>query len=298
MDGAPSRTKRVTGQQSLDVDVQSLRGWLRRRGYQGPRGPAQRALRDALRRFKEAGKDTFTLREAMADAGLDYDSKSDYIAAMQFLSRMREAVSDFSTWFWTQPRYKEYIDDGLTDKAVFRKLVTAMTSYEIFPVFFDADIDGYHLLTLEGWARLTHKRALAMRNEIVRRVEELNIMQQKFPMLKEVYPPPSLPTDGQFIQLPEKLGFHCLECGMEFEDANSYDAHMKRRHPEVEKPSDGSDPPPPNCPTCNIPLGRMEAGDYKCRECKQIFSKDDMNTKQTGEREVKKGAGSVPKSPN
>lgn len=279
MDGASSRTEGVMDQQSLDEDIQSLRGWLRRRGYQGPRGPTQRALRDALRRFRQTERNAFTLREAMAEAGLDYDSKSDYFAAMQFLSRMRQTVADFSEWFWTQPRYKRYVDDGFTDKTVFNKLVTAMTSYEIFPVFFDANIDSYRLLTLEGWASLTRKRAWAVRTEIVRHVEELNIMQEKFHMLKEMYPPPTLPTDGQFIQLPEKLPHQCEKCGMAFEDEDSFDIHMKRRHPEVELPPDDAEPPPPNCPTCNIPLGRMEAGDYKCRECRQIFSKDDINTK-------------------
>ncbi len=276
MDGAPSRTEGVTGQHSLDEDVRSLRGWLRRRGYQGARGPTQRALRDTLRRYLSDGRETFTLREAMTDAGLDYDSKSDYLAALQFLARMRQAVSDFSAWFWTQPKYQKYVNDGFTDKGLFRKMVRAMISFEIFPVFYDAEIDSFRLLTLEGWARLTLKRAWAVRNEIVRHVEELNIMRQKFPMLREVCPAPALPTNGQFIQLPEKLAIHCFECGMDFEDPDSYHVHMKRRHPEADSSSDRSEPPPPSCPTCNIPLGRMEAGDYQCHECRQKFDKDSL----------------------
>ncbi len=276
MDGAPSRTEGITGQ-NIDEDVQSLRGWLRRRGYQGARGSVQRALRDTLRRYLDARRDTFTLREAMTDAGLDYGSKSDYNAALQFIARMRQAVSDFSTWFWTQPKYKKYVDDGLTDKAVFMKMVRAMISYEIFPVFYDAEVDSFRLLTLEGWARLTLKRAWAVRSEIVRHVEELNIMRQKFPMLREVCPAPALPTNGLFIQLPERLAIHCLECGMDFEDADSYHTHMKRRHPEAGDSSDKSDLSPPSCPTCNIPLGRMEAGDYQCHECRQKFDKDSLD---------------------
>ncbi|MBN1677880.1 MAG: hypothetical protein JW880_05010 [Candidatus Thermoplasmatota archaeon] len=212
----------------------------------------------------------------MAEAGLDYDSKSDYIAALQFMSRMRATVTDFSTWFWMQPQYKKCVDDGLTDKRVFKKLVTVMTSYEIFPVYFDANSDSYRLLTLEGWAYLARRRALAMRNEIVRRVEELNIMQREFPMLRELYPAPALPTDGQFIQLPETTGVICQECGVAFTDENSLSVHMKRRHPEVKSSPDKSDPPP-DCPLCRVPLSEMEAGDYQCRECRQIFSRDEMN---------------------
>src|SRR5438552_18418270 len=100
--------------------LRTLAGWLRKRGWQGAQGPRQVAVKRALEEFVEADIREFTLQEVMERAGLDYDDFSDRTATSHFLRRMREVLLDFADWFWGQPQYKKYIDDGLSDKAVFK----------------------------------------------------------------------------------------------------------------------------------------------------------------------------------
>lgn len=210
----------------------NLSGWLRRRGWRGPRGPVQRAIRDTLRDYLRQGRDGFTLREVMEDAGLDYDNTSDYFAAHTFVAAMRKVTVDFSEWFWLQPEYSKIVNDGFTDKTVFRKVVEAMASYDIFPISYDREVKRYRPLALETWARITKQRAVAIRTEFVRRAEEMTAMSRKFPVLRTLYPVPKLPTDGRFLALPAARHFRCDRCGMTFVDKPSLEVHEKRRHPE------------------------------------------------------------------
>ena len=209
-----------------------LSGWLRRRGWRGPRGPSQRGIRDVLRTYIQRGREAFTLREIMDEAGLDFDNRSDYIAAHTFIASMREITADFSDWFWHEPAYRRYTEDGYTDKTVFKKVVDAMTGYDIFPIFFDERIKKYRLLTLDGWVRLTRRRAGAIRTEFIRRAEELAGMAEKFLAIGEMYPAPALPTNGRFIALPGARPFQCGSCSMAFIDKASLEGHTRRRHPE------------------------------------------------------------------
>jgi hypothetical protein len=168
----------------------------------------------------------------MASAELDYDDKSDYSASLAFLSRMRRVLVDASEWFWELPEYKKYVDDGFTDKTVFKKLVEALRSHDIYPIYFDEGKKNYGFLTLEGLARLIKKRALAMRNEFLARAEELAILSKKFPALREMYAPPALSTDGRFIELPASTPHRCGKCNMAFVTKQDLSDHNERRHPE------------------------------------------------------------------
>lgn len=212
----------------------TLRGFLRQRGWRGPVGPDQRAIWNALRKFVRREQETFTLEDVMEEAGLKFDSYSDRTAAASFLKRMREVIVEASEWFWTQPEYQKYVDDGFTDKTVFRKMVEALASYDIYPIQYDREAKKYALITLEGWVRIVHMRAIAIRNEFVRRAEDLALMSSKFEALKEMVTPPALPTDGKFIELPGPRSYRCGKCHMAFVDQESLEDHKQRRHPKTE----------------------------------------------------------------
>ncbi len=209
-----------------------LTGWLRRRGWRGPHGPIQRAIRETLREYARRGRNGFTLREVMEDANLDYDSTSDFFAAHAFVAAMRRVTVDFSEWFWMQPEYRKIVDDGFTDKTVFRKVVEAMAQYDIYPIFYDREVKKYVPLTLEAWARITKQRALAIRTEFIRRAEEVTTMSGKYPVLGDLYNIPHLPTDGPFLGLPGRRPFRCRRCPMAFADETSREVHERRWHTE------------------------------------------------------------------
>jgi hypothetical protein len=168
----------------------------------------------------------------MEDSSLDYDNTSDFIAAHTFVAAMRKVTVDFSEWFWHEPEYAKYVDDGFTSKTVFKKVVEAMASHEIYPLSYDREAKKYKLLTLGAWARITKQRAIALRTEFVRRAEELTSMSKKFPALRELYPVPALPTDGRFLALPGVRRFRCVTCKMTFVDKSWLEAHERRRHTE------------------------------------------------------------------
>ena len=255
-------------------DIQSLRGWLRLYGWAGFRGPVQRSVRDAIRRRFRGSMTGFTLEEIMDECGLDYEKWRDRTASHGVIDRMRAVTVEFSEWFARHPRYGRFVNDGLSGNAVFRKLVKAMASYEIFPLYYERDSKNYKPLTLKAWARLTYLRGIAIRNEFVERTEDIVLMERKFPELRDLYPPPSLPTDDHFIALPGPRRFPCELCGLAFTDDASVHDHKRRRHPGEMPAPDDSDEQPPDCPDCGGSLGQMERGDWVCRECKTIFDRD------------------------
>jgi hypothetical protein len=171
----------------------------------------------------------------MMMADLDYQRHAHRLAAYGVLEKMRRVTVDFSDWFWMHPKYDRYVNDGLTDNQKFAKMVTAMQSYEIFPVSFERDTKKYKPLTLPEWARLTYLRAIAMRNEQVRHTEDLAIMTGRFPILGDLYAPPKLTTDRRFILPAGPLNHHCQKCAAAFSDEQSLHKHMEDRHPEPKR---------------------------------------------------------------
>jgi hypothetical protein len=189
-----------------------------------------------LEEFEGSERRQFSLRDIMVAAGLEYDDFSDRTAATNFLSRMREVMLDFSDWFWGQPQYQQFINDGLTDRAVFKLVVKAMASFGIFTLAYDREQRTYTLMTLPQYARILKLRSLSMRTEFVRRAEEVAIMGKKFPALRETFEPASLPTDGHFMALPGERPNRCGKCGMTFVSEETLDQHDQRRHrPDVEE---------------------------------------------------------------
>lgn len=226
-----------------DADIHTLRGYLRQRGWRGPKGPIQRALRDTVRHFLENGKTQFTLREVMDEANLNFEDYHDHITTSRFLSKMRKVVSDFADFFWTRPEYAEYVHDGLTDKALFGRLVAAMASYEIYPLWYDSERnDSYELLPIEGYMRIVRQRGVAIKNEIERRATELHLLQQKFPMIAS-YASPQLETDGRFLAIPASERFQCPICEMKWASSVALQRHIGRRHPgAVVAPPEAGEP--------------------------------------------------------
>ncbi len=214
-------------------DVRDLRGWLRRRGWTGPRGPRQLAIKQALYRMRHAGQDVFSLEDMMEAAGLDFNDRNEYGAAHNFVSTMRRVVTDFVGWFWQAPRFSQYVHDGLSEKAIFKKAVEAMVENEIFPLYYNRADGLYHFLTLEAFARILKLQSLAYRTGILRRVEELALMTPKFPMLGEIFTPSALPTDGRFLLPAPETRFPCPNCPTTWRDSESLEAHRLRRHPEA-----------------------------------------------------------------
>jgi len=218
-------------------EPRTLRGFLRRRGWRGPIGPSQCAIRDVLRKFTRKGRTSFTLVEVLDEADLDFDSFSDRVMAQAFLKRMREVVVETADWFRDQPEYQKYRDNGFSDKTVFRKLVEALVSYDVYPIQYNREIKEYTFMTLEGWVRIVKMRAIAIRNEFVRHAEDMAFMTRRFKAIKEMVTPPQLPTDGRFIKLPGPRHYRCGKCGIAFIDQESLDAHIDRRHSSEEDKS-------------------------------------------------------------
>jgi hypothetical protein len=100
------------------------------------------------------------------------------------------------------------------------------------------------------------------------------------PELLGLYVRPVLKDDGTLVQLPSAI--ECVLCHQHFDDQSGFVYHYNRYH--VSSPSSSSDSsrgptdgPSPNrvCPLCKVALYKMEGGDYKCPECKQVFEKEE-----------------------
>ena len=71
---------------------------------------------------------------------------------------------------------------------------------------------------------------------LLNRPHELSVRGPASPVLREIFVPASLPTDGHFISLPGRREYECGKCGMTFVSEETLVQHDQRRHkPDVEE---------------------------------------------------------------
>jgi hypothetical protein len=214
-----------------EPSVRGLIGWLKRRGYQGPRGPKQLSMKHAVYRLEQRGQESFSLQEIMRDAGLDYYDYSDRMAAKAYISQGREVVFDFIDWLRRDPSYATQVENGYKMHAtIFRRCVSVMWSYEIPALYYDLHDKRYHFLTLKAFASIMRQQRDAVKTMILRRSEEIALVSQWFPQFREMFQPSALVTDRRFVLPPRALRHPCNECELRFRDKSSLDVHKEKRH--------------------------------------------------------------------
>jgi len=256
------------------------RTWRGARKGRGIRAAVQRKYKNWIRDvYRTSGSGTpFTLHQMMNDCGTDFDGKRDYHKAQVFMMQMRRDFAVVMQAFFNSPDYEKHRAAGMKDPEMFRKLTEAALSADVYPVWADPkDEHKYKLFDMTSYAYVMQVRAQSIVKEVERKAEALAVAFSRLPELRDLYPRPALRGDGVLLQLPS--GIDCPECHEHVEDPVAFVGHYNMRH-RVPPPGPGSPPPPdplpPNCPTCHIPLARMEAGDYICRECRQRFDKDEF----------------------
>lgn len=250
----------------------------------GIKGETQRKYKNWIRQLYETqGPGTpFTLREMMEACGKDFDGKRDYHAAARFMMKMRRDFATVMQMFFASDDYDKYKAAKLKDPEMFRKLIDAALSVDVYPVW--ADPEGQHkykLFVMASFVYLMEVRARSIVKEVERKAEVMALAFSKMPELREFYARPVLKGDGVLVQLPPSV--ECPVCGEHFSDPVSFVRHYNEKHPDgAAAPPAGlppDEPPAPStCPDCGGSLGRMERGDYICRECKTIFDKDKIAT--------------------
>lgn len=258
------------------------RTWRGARRRRGIRGAIQRKYKNWIRDlYRVSGPGTpFTLRQMMEECRTDFYDRNDYHRAQAFMMQMRKDFAVVMQAFFTGPDYERHKAAGMTDPEMFSELIDAALSVDVYPVWADPKDDhNYKLFDLTSFAYIMQVRARSIAIEVERKADTLRLAFEKLPELRDLYPRPALRGDGVLLQLPP--GIECPVCHEVVNEPTAFVGHYNMRH-GVPAPgatlgeSPPADPPPPECPTCGIPLGRLEAGDYRCRECKQVFDKEEL----------------------
>lgn len=235
--------------------------------------------------YKTKGPGTpFTLREMMEACGLDCERRRDHGRAHDFLIQSRKEFTDVMEMvFAPGGDFEKCKQQGLTDQQIFHNLVDTAISYQVYPVWADPyDEHKYKLFDMASYVDLMNRRAASIVKEMETKSHGLQLVGKHLPELLGMYVRPVLKNDGTLVQLPSAI--ECSLCHQHFDEQSSFVYHYNRFHASSSSDSSESsrgppaDPPPPRtCPLCKVPLCEMEAGDFKCPECKQKFDKDEMD---------------------
>lgn len=221
----------------------------------------------------------------MRDCGTDILFQSDYSTAHTFMMKMRKDFADVMISFFSDKEYDEAKAAGLSDAEMFRKLVEAALSYDVYPVYSDPnDEHRYKLFDMVSFVELMGLRARAIVKEVERKGEQLELAFSKIPELRGLYARPQLTGDGVVMALPP--GIECDQCGKHFSDQPTFVVHYgdSHSHADPNGPSPpvlgpGSPPSDPTvdgheCPLCHERLLLKESGEYKCPVCDQRYTGD------------------------
>jgi len=211
--------------------------------------------------------------------------QSDYGTAHAFMMKMRKDFADVMIVFFGDQEYDDAKAAGLSDEQMFRKLIEAALSYDVYPVYSDPNDEyRYKLFDMTSFVELMGLRARAIVKEVERKGEMLELAFSKIPELQGLYARPQLHGDGVVMALPP--GIECTICGSHFSDQPSFVAHYASAHPSGPSappgpPGSGPDSPPADpvsgmldCPLCHERLLKKESGEYKCPTCKQLYKGD------------------------
>jgi hypothetical protein len=223
----------------------------------------------------------------MNDCGTDFRLQADYATAHAFMMKMRKDFADVMIVFFADKEYDDAKAAGLSDEQMFRKLVEAALSFNVYPVYSDPnDLYRYKLFAMASFVELIGLRARAIVKEVERKGEMLELAFSKIPELRGLYARPQLKGDGSVIELPSAID--CTVCGAILPDQPSFVAHYNGAHspgssaPPAPPALGPGNPPPPSatadesheCPLCHVRLLLKESGEYKCPSCAQRYAED------------------------
>ena len=240
-----------------DDELLTAKALLKSMGWTGPFGYKEKKITRWLHKlyYNPDGPPhlgtVFDLKNLACDCDLVYygrniggdRSESLDPIVRHYLHRMREAMEAFVEWFWTNPEYEKWVNDGNSDEQILQQIVKVMVSYDVYPVWCDREGDErWKLMDLHAYARLREMRAFAIASEVGDKGTRMELMMKRFPReLPGKYHRPALPRDGSFIDLPRLgpgEGVLCpVEgCGLHFADSHSWKQHFSRQHPNFLPP--------------------------------------------------------------
>lgn len=146
-----------------------------------------------------------------------------------FVARSRKEYRAVAEYFFSEPKYQEFVEDGLSEEAVWTKVWETCLEFDWLPVWSDPK-DGYRLKPMKGvhYVRLKERRGQAIATEVSNTVEAMKYLFQKFPALPRTYQRPELEADGVFLRLP--AGVKCEHCGIVFSDQDELVQHHNDEH--------------------------------------------------------------------
>ena len=244
-----------------DDEVRTAHALLKSIGWTGPRTLEERKITLWLHKlFRNPDGTpnlgaTFDLKDLAHDCDVIYFARNlggdgrEYLHPIvrPYLQRMREAMETFVEWFWSNPQYDQYVNDGLSDEQILWKIVEVMASYDVYPVWCDREGDErWKLMDLDAYARLREMRAFAIVREVGEKSGKMALMMRRFNYaLPGKYHRYALPHPDGFMDPPSLgpgQGVQCPVCGEHFRDLDAWRRHSHDGHPGYFPPDDPGPP--------------------------------------------------------
>lgn len=146
-----------------------------------------------------------------------------------FLAKSRKEFRAVAELFFAEPRYREFVEDGLSKEEVWMKVWETCLEFDWLPLWSDPQ-DDYLLKPMKGvhYVRLKERRGQAIASEVENTVAAMNYLFRKFPALPRAYHRRQLEKDGIFLALPQEI--ECDHCGAVFTDQLEFVRHCNDEH--------------------------------------------------------------------
>ncbi len=179
----------------------------------------------------------FGIEEALAGMGFPpvhpkHATVRDWIR--NFFSRSRNEFKGIAEYFFSEPKYREFTEDGLAEEEVWMRVWEVCLEFNFLPVWSDAKDTGlYKPMKGAAFVSMKQRRGRAIVSEIKGTVSAMEFFFENFPALPAGFHRERLETDGIFLEIAPPRTIVCEVCGLEFLSQSEFAWHYGDEHSDT-----------------------------------------------------------------
>ncbi len=151
-----------------------------------------------------------------------------------FFSKSRNEFKGIAEYFFSEPRYREFTENGLAEEEVWTRVWEVCLEFNFLPVWSDAKDNGlYKPMKGAAYVTMKERRGRAIGNEVKNTVNAMDFLFGKFPALPPTFHRQRLERDGVFLELPPPRTTTCEVCGLEFLRQSQFVQHYDDEHSDT-----------------------------------------------------------------
>ena len=179
----------------------------------------------------------FGIEEALAGMGFPpvhpkHATVRDWIR--NFFSKSRNEFKGIAEYFFSDPKYREFTEDGLAEEEVWMRVWEVCMEFNYLPVWSDPKDNGlYKPMKGATFVSMKERRGRAIVREVKNTVNAMDFLFEKFPALPPAFHRQRLEADSHFLEILPPRTITCEVCGLEVPGQADFAQHFGDEHSDT-----------------------------------------------------------------